>query len=881
MVRRSVLGLLAHVDAGKTTLIEALLYESGAIRTFGRVDHGDAFLDTDPLERERGVTIEAKTALLRIGDRELTLLDTPGHAGLSAETERALSAMDHALLIVSAAEGPQGRTRALWELLERCGIPTVVFLNKTDRADPGPAFEACRRELSGDCVLFDGPPESWQEDAALCDEAVMGRFLETGTVSDGDVRSMTARRALFPVFTGSALGRIGIRALLDGLARSLPDPPRPEAFGGRIFKISRDAKGERLAWMKVTGGVLRPRQLLRLRHADGSETEEKAGQVLLCSGTKRTPLDEAPAGGAYAVTGLSGARAGDSVGTEGPWEGPVQDPPIRVQILPRDGTDPHTLLARLRELAEEDPSLRPEGDGDRIQVRVLGEVQEEVLQRRLADRFGIAVGVGPGGVAYRETIAAPVTGIGHFEPLRHYAEVWLRLDPLPSGSGIEIGSDCPEDELAGRWQRLILSMLGEKEHKGVLTGAPLTDVRISLTAGRAHPKHTEGGDFREAAWRAVRQGLMGAENVLLEPWWAFRLTVPADRAGRAMADLQRMGGDVPAPQIRDGEAVLEGEAPVAELMGYAAQVTAYTAGQGRLDLRPALWRPCRDQAGIVAASGYDPEADLDDPSASVFCSHGAGSIVPWYEVPERAHLRPEIRGTSPDAPPAPPVRTGASPSRTDTSPSWTGSFAEGVERERELQAIFQRTYGPPRPRRQAVVRDAPARPRTPLPVPAGPVYLLVDGYNIVFAWDELAAVARQDLDAARVLLCDLLCGYQSVRGCEVIVVFDAYRVRGNPGSHEKYHTIHVVYTREAETADSFIERASYELTKEHRVRVATSDGPEQLIILGHGAERVSASMFHEEMREVRERIDEALERYGRRERTGAVADAFRRAMDPS
>ena len=879
-MKKLVMGILAHVDAGKTTLSEALLYHGGAIRRLGRVDHGDAFLDTDAMERERGITIFSKQAELALDGLELTLLDTPGHVDFSAEAERVLQVLDCAVLVVSGSDGVQAHTRTLWRLLERYGVPVFVFVNKMDLAgtDRAALLSELKGRLDGGCVDFSLPPDALAEEAAVCDEALLERYLETGGIAEADLTDLIARRKLFPCLFGSALKLEGVEALLEAIRRHAPLRSYPETFGARVFKVSRDDRGTRLTHLKVTGGVLRTKDLLTNRREDTPEEEvweEKADQLRVYSGAKFRPVDRAPAGTVVAVTGLSHTLPGQGLGFETAWTVPALEPVLAYRVSA--DADPSAVLKALRLLEEEDPQLHVVWDGaaGAIHVQLMGEVQTQILQRRLEERFGIRAAFGAGQVVYRETIAAPVEGVGHFEPLRHYAEVHLLLEPLPRGSGLRFGTVCPEDALDGHWQRLILAHLREKAHLGVLTGSPITDMRIVLTAGRAHEKHTEGGDFRQATYRAVRQGLMSARSILLEPWYAFRLELPAPQLGRALNDIQQMGGETEPPEAVGEEAILSGEAPVAAMGDYAREVAAYTRGQGRLSLRPAGFRPCADPERVAEASGYDPERDVENTPDSVFCAHGAGYTVKWDQVPAHAHVASGVRLDAPA--PEPP---GPAPSRRSAAP---GSYAGTIEQDKELQAIFERTYGavkrrdflPPRePRRPA--QAAPPEPRPVRRRPSGPEYLLVDGYNIIFAWDELKAMAQDNLDAARKALCDLLCNYQGYRRCEVIAVFDAYRVKGGQGSVERYHNIHVVYTKEAETADAYIERATYEIGREHRVKVATSDGPEQLIILGHGALRVSASAFREEVEQVQGQIQDLL---SRNNRLGGGRGALRAAME--
>ena len=878
-MKKLVMGILAHVDAGKTTLSEALLYHSGAVRKLGRVDHRDAFLDTDSIERERGITILSKQAELTLEGRPVTLLDTPGHVDFSAEAERVLRVLDCAVLVISGTDGVQGHTRTLWRLLKRYEVPTFLFVNKMDLAgaDRAAVMADLKRQLDSGCVDFGVDAEILAEEAAVCDEAVLEAYFESGEVAEDEISRMIGQRKLFPCFFGSALKLEGVEDLIRGLAQYAPVPAYPKEFGARVFKVARDPQGARLTYLKVTGGVLRVKTLLTNRRAGGAEDgiwEEKADQLRVYSGAKFRPVEEAAAGDVVTVTGLTRTFPGQGLGFEDDWSGPVLEPVLTYQVELVDGTDPHTALLNLRQLEEEDPQLRIAWNEQarEIRVQLMGEIQLEILQRRIAERFGMEVAFGAGTICYRETIASTVEGIGHFEPLRHYAETHLLMEPGERGSGIRIATACPTDELDLNWQRLIFTHLLEKEHLGVLTGSPITDIKITLVAGRAHDKHTEGGDFRQATYRAVRQGLMQAKSVLLEPWYEFRLELPADQVGRAMGDLQRMGGETEPPETFGDETVLTGAAPVSALRDYARDVTAYTRGRGRLICQSGGFRPCADAEKVIAEIGYDPERDVENTPDSVFCAHGAGFNVKWNEVPAMVHVDSGLRLN------APKQREPEAPRQRAAS-----SYAGTMEQDKELQAIFERTYG-------AVKREAfraPAAPRRPTAETVsrsireqhtGPEYLLVDGYNIIFAWDDLKVVAKENLEAARKQLCDILCNYQGYRKCRVIAVFDAYKVKGGLGSVEKYHNIHVVYTKEAETADAYIEKATYELGRNHRVRVATSDGPEQLIILGHGALRVSASAFREEIETVRGQISGVLEKNNQKVKTGNVRAALEKAQ---
>ncbi len=856
MGRHIVIGVLAHVDAGKTTLSEALLYAAGARRTLGRVDHGDAFLDTDALERERGITIFGKSALFSSDGVDFTLLDTPGHVDFSAEMERVLPALDCAILVVSGTDGIQSHTRTLLRLLERYRVPAFVFVNKLDLAgaDREALLAQLSRALPG-CVDFTAPTRD--ENAAMCDEAALEEFLASGTLGDGTLVSLIRARRLFPVFFGSALRLDGVNALLSALARYAPEGADDGVFGARVFKISRDAQGARLTWLRVTGGTLRAKTPLAYT-ADGETYEEKVDQLRLYSGEKFTPAEQLCAGMAAAVTGLTHTRPGQALGAAAETEQPLLEPVLTYRLILPDGVDAHAALPKLRELEDENPMLRLVWDERlrELHVRLMGPIQLEILQRLIADRFGWAVSFGAGRVVYRETIAAPVLGVGHFEPLRHYAEVQLLLEPLARGSGVRFASNVSTDALALNWQRLIATHIFEREHPGVLTGSPLTDVKFTLVAGRAHLKHTEGGDFRQATYRAIRQGLMRAQCVLLEPHYDFRLELPPESVGRAMTDIQTMGGVADVPETEGSLTVLTGHAPVAGLRDYASALAVYTRGMGRLACSLRGFEPCADSAAVAAASGYDPERDVDNPSSSVFCEHGGSVIVPWNEAITRMHCDSGLR---PDAPPE--EDAGARRQRGGAS----------LADDAELQSIFERTYGkverkafePPKPPARTALDEKKYNIDLPL---GGTEYLLVDGYNVIFAWDELNRLASRDIAAARAALTGILANYRGFRKCVVILVFDAYKVKGNPGSVETVDGVKVVYTKEAQTADSYIERATYELRKERRVRVATSDNLEQVIILGHGATRVSAAAFHAEVEAANVEIAALLEQYNERNR---------------
>ena len=839
------LGLVAHVDSGKTTLTEAMLVGAGALRQAGRVDHGDAFLDTHALERSRGITIFAKEARLTLPHTELTLLDTPGHADFGAEMERTLSVLDYALLIISGTDGVQAHTETLWRLLERYRLPVFIFINKMDRpgADRDEILQNLQQKLSPACL----PADAEEETLALCNEGLMQEYLEGGTLTAERLAAAVARREWFPCFWGAALRQEGITGLLEGLDRLTLPPAYLPDFAARVYKISTDPQGNRLTHLKVTGGTLRVRMPL--------PNGEKITQIRLYNGAKYQTAEEIPAGTVAAVTGLTQTRAGEGLGAAREEAPPLLEPVICCRVVLPEGADPRTALAQLRQLAQEDPQLCPEWEEQKreIRVRLMGEIQREILQSVAMERFGLAIGFEEGSILYKETIAAPVEGIGHYEPLRHYAEVHLLMEPLPPGSGLQFACGCPADRLDLNWQRLILTHLAEKTHKGVLTGAPITDMKITLIAGRAHPKHTEGGDFREATYRAVRQGLRMAKSILLEPQCRFTLTVPAEQLGRGLNDLQQREAETEPPELLPETATLRGTAALSMLRDYPAEVVRYTHGRGHLTWEPDGYAPCRHPEAVIAACGYNCDADTENTADSVFCSHGAGHTVRWDEVPGMAHIVTDVLKPA-DVPDEPIVTR-------QRSEAYRGSLLQ----DKELMRIFEMTYGPIKQKNGEAMhtpRSAGSehiKPPKAVPLPEGPEYLLVDGYNIIFAWEELAELARTDLDAARHRLIQILCNYQGYRRCELILVFDAYKVKGNPGSIERQHGIHVVYTKEAETADMYIEKVTHTLAKEHRVRVATSDGLEQIIILGHGAVRVPARQFREEVEQVERAIREILE----------------------
>ena len=853
-MKQLVIGVLAHVDAGKTTLSEALLYTAGAIPTLGRVDHRDAHLDTHDLERARGITIFSKQALFRTERMAVTLLDTPGHVDFSTEMERTLQVLDYAILVISATDGVQAHTETLWRLLRRSQIPTFLFVTKMDLPNPGreALLAELQKHLDEGCVDFTHRDEAWAEAVALREERLLEQYLDTGTLSPRDVSGLIRLGKVTPVFFGSALHLEGVEAFLRGLEDFTEAPAYGEDFAARVFKIARDSQGARLTYVKLTGGTLSVRAPLIYRPLHGEEdVEEKVTQLRLYSGARFQTAETVSAGQVCALTGLTQTYPGQGLGAESPAPPPLLEPVVTYRLVLPEGCDPNLLLPKLRQLEEEDPQLHLVWDQEHqeIHARLMGQVQIEILKSLIDQRFGVAVQVDQGRILYKETIAAPVEGVGHYEPLRHYAEVHLLLEPLPQGAGLELATRCSEDVLAGHWQRLILTHLAERTHRGVLTGAPITDLRITLMSGRAHPKHTEGGDFRQATYRAVRQGLMGAQSVLLEPWYAFTLTLPADQLGRAISDLQTMGGTFSSPES-DGEwATLTGTAPVSEMKDYPLTVAAYTRGRGKFSCSLHGYAPCHNQKQVVAEAGYDPERDLEHSPDSVFCAHGGGFTVKWDQVPQYMHLESCLTPDRKAEDPAPVPRV----------------FTRNLDIDaKELEAIFQRTFGPQRRREYQFL----AQERRPAPevtiAPPKQQYLIVDGYNMIFAWDELKDLAKENLDAARQRLMDILSNYAGYKGCRLVLVFDGYKVKGNPGTQEDYHHIHVVYTRQDETGDMFIEKLLQEIGKNYAVRVATSDGLIQLSALRAGVLRLSAQELWREVEWVGRQIDQAVAELNRR-----------------
>ena len=883
-MKKLVIGILAHVDAGKTTLSEELLYLCGEIRKIGRVDHGDAFLDTYELEKERGITIFSKQALLKTENMEVTLLDTPGHVDFSAEMERTLQVLDYAILVINGMDGVQSHTMTLWRLLERYQIPTFLFVNKMDQqgTDHDALLNDLKQHLHENCVdfgrtqdtdygMYELTPEQL-ENIAVCEEDILETYLETGIVEDRDIARLIIQRKIFPCYFGSALKEKGVKDFWNGVQKYTAEPKRPTEFGAKVFKIARDEQGNRLTYMKITGGSLKVKTLLSSnsngqslpgRKAEEAAWEEKADQIRLYSGAKYELTSEAEAGTVCAVTGLTRTYPGEGLGIEQESELPILEPVLNYQIILPDDCDPYQMLQKLRQLEEEEPQLHILWDSQfsEIHAQLMGEVQIEILKKLIWDRFHVAVEFGAGSIVYKETVAEPVEGVGHFEPLRHYAEVHLLIEPGEPGSGCQFFTACSEDVLARNWQRLILTHLEEKEHIGVLTGSPLTDVQITILTGRAHAKHTEGGDFRQATYRAVRQGLRKARNILLEPYYEFRLEVPAEMIGRAMSDVQKMQGTFDAPEVEGETAILKGTAAVAQMRDYQKEVVSYTHGTGKLFCSLKGYAPCKNQDEVVQNIGYDPEADLENPTGSVFCAHGAGFVVPWDQVEAYMHLQSGVDMDELDSESwyedvESAQNPGTSVDNTNISGNISGkngkfSYSGSYEEEEELQAIFERTFGPMKRDRTAfqkkTVHSSTPATRYRAGKPRQEEYLLVDGYNIIFSWEELNELAKENIHAACDKLMDILSNYQGYRKCTLILVFDAYKVEGHVEEIIPYHNIYVVYTKEAETADQYIEKTVHRIGRQYQVTVATSDGLEQVIIMGQGAHRISAQGLKKEI----------------------------------
>lgn len=851
-MKNITVGITAHVDSGKTTLAEAMLYSAGEIRKLGRVDNGSSFLDTDSIERDRGITIFASQAELSAGDKHITLLDTPGHIDFSAETERTMRVMDCAILVISGTDGVQSHTSTLWKLLRKYEVPVFIFVNKMDLigADRASILEKLRRQLSDGCTDFTVSADELSENAAACDEALMEEYLEKGALTDESIAKAIAERKIFPCFFGSALKMDGVEDFLAALGRYTTEPERSAVFGAKVYKIAYDSKGTRLTHLKIMGGALHVRDEVTYTDAEGNEVTGKVSSVRFYSGEKFRTADAAEAGEVCAVTGLDNTFAGQGIGCIRNSERAVLEPVMTYKIQFPSEKNAYDVLRDMRRLEDEDPQLHIVWNEQlrEIHIQLMGAVQLEVLSRVISEKFGYEVTFGSGAVAYKETIAAEAEGVGHYEPLRHYAEVHLLMTPLPAGSGLQFGSDCSEDVLDRSWQRLILTHLEEKPHLGVLTGSPVTDMKITLASGKAHLKHTEGGDFRQATYRAVRQGLRTAGCVLLEPYYDYELEVPSEFVGRAIADLQHMSAEFSTPETAGDMSVIKGSAPVSELSGYQTELIGYTRGKGRLSCVNAGYRPCHNAEQVIAERAYDCDGDLENSADSVFCSHGAGYVVKWDEVPQHMHL--------------PSCLTDSTAEPEDAKQRRVQRFFERAASDEELMEIFERTYGKIErdPRRAFKRTKAESDYSKPVKLPdyEGPEYLLVDGYNIIFAWDELKKIADEDLDAARAELVKIMCNYQGYCGYEVIVVFDAYRVKGRHRDVERYYNINIVYTKESETADTYIERVSRELSRKHRVRVATSDGPEQMIIFGNGAMRISAAELEARVKAADKAIREYL-----------------------
>ena len=854
-MKKITLGITAHVDSGKTTLAESMLFLSGAITTLGRVDSGNSFLDTNSIERDRGITIFSSQARLESGDTQLTLLDTPGHVDFSAETERTFRVLDYAVLVISGTDGVQSHTATLWKMLRKYGVPVFIFVNKMDLtgADHFAVLEKLRNQLSQCCCDFSLPAEELPEAVASCDEYLMEEFLESGSLSDQTISEAVRQRRIFPCFFGSALKQFGVKEFLAALDRFTIEPERQPEFGAKVYKISYDSKGSRLTHLKIMGGELKVRDEITYTDAEGNSLTEKISSLRMYAGEKFTIPKKGEPGDVCTVTGLTATAAGMGLGCVRGSDRAMLEPVMTYQVLLPPEKNMFEALKDMRRLEDEDPQLHVVWNEQlrEIHLQLMGAVQLEVLSRLAQERFGYSISFGSGAVSYRETILAPVEGVGHYEPLRHYAEVHLILEPLPRGSGLRFDTVCHEDELDRNWQRLILTHLQEKTHLGVLTGSPITDMKLTLASGKAHLKHTEGGDFRQATYRAVRQGLMQAQSVLLEPYYDYELEVPAQFVGRAIADLQHLGADFDPPETTGDSAVIRGSAPVSKIGEYQSEVISYTRGHGRLSCIVSGYRECQNAGEVIEAIGYDPEHDTENSPDSVFCKHGAGYLVKWDEVPQHMHLPSALTAEREEE---------SSPKSAKTPASSSSRSAT----DEELMAIFERTYGKQeRDPRKAFkkVRREPAPDHKPrLPEYTGPSYLLVDGYNVIFAWDELKSIAKDNLEAARNELIRIMADYQGSCGYEVIIVFDAYNVRGRKSNVEKLFNVSIVYTGEAETADTYIERVTHDLAKNHRVRVATSDGPEQLIILGNGAMRMSAAELHQRVMNAKADYSDYLKR---------------------
>ena len=855
-MKKLSVGILAHVDSGKTTLSEALMYCSGNISKLGRVDHRNSFLDTFALERDRGITIFSKQAVLNYNSTCFTLLDTPGHIDFSTETERTLQVLDYAILVISATNGIQSHTHTLWRLLSRYNVPVFVFVYKmdSDSADKNLILKQLKEKLSDSCIDFTDKASDFYESVAMCDEKLLDKFYENEELDTADIITAINERKLFPCFFGSALKLQGIEEFLEALDNYTIQPHYGEEFGAKVFKISEDKQGNRLTYLKVTGGSLRVKAVL---NSNDGLISEKVNQIRIYSGEKFTAEEVATAGTVCAVTGITFAHSGDGLGVEKNSHLPILEPVLTYRVGLPDTIDTHTALQRLKILEDEDPQLNVVWNEnlEEIQIQLMGEIQLEVLKSIISQRFNFDVEFGKGNIIYKETIKNTVEGVGHFEPLRHYAEVHLILSPAKAGSGVSFELDCSEDRLDKNWQRLILTHLLEKTHIGVLTGSPITDMKITLVSGRAHKKHTEGGDFRQATYRAVRQGLKTAESILLEPVYAFTLEVPNENIGRAMSDIQRMYGTFSPAECMGDTSVINGTAPVATMADYQKEVTQYTHGKGRLTYYLKGYEPCHNAYEVIEQTGYNSDNDVNNPCDSVFCSHGVGKIVKWDEVYDYMHLESAL---APKTEEPLPIKA-----KDRVTARLNADCDDIFAQDKELIAIFEQTYGAIKKRdnnenkkvKRVISYDNTAsKHRKPVPKYTGEEYLLVDGYNVIFSWDSLKKIASENLEAARNHLINILCNYQGYCKGELILVFDAYRVSGKHREVEKVNNINVVYTKEAETADMYIEKVTHRLAKNHRVRVVTSDGMEQFIILGHGALRISSQSFLEEVKQAEKEI---------------------------
>ena len=852
-MKNITIGITAHVDSGKTTLAEAMLYKSGSIRKLGRVDNGSSALDTDSIERDRGITIFAHQAELDIDDKHISLLDTPGHIDFSAETERTMRVLDYAVLVISGTDGVQSHTATLWKLLRRYEVPVFIFINKMDLigADRSAVLDNIHRRLSGDCVDFSGSDQEIYENSAVCTDELMEKYL-AGELTDGDIIEAIAQRRVFPCCFGSALKMEGVDHFMGILSRFADEPERQQEFGAAVYKVSYDAKGSRLTHIKVMGGELKMRDQFVYEDQNGEEITGKVSSLRIYSGEKFRTVESCPAGVVCAVTGLPATYSGQGLGFVKNSERSYLEPVMTYRIVFPEDKNIYEALKDMRKLEDEDPQLHILWNEQlrEIQIQLMGAVQLEVLTQVILQRYGYEVSFEDGAVAYKETIRETVEGVGHYEPLRHYAEVHVLIEPLERGSGIKYRTLCSEDDLDKNWQRLILTHFEEKEHLGVLTGSPVTDVMYTLVAGRAHVKHTEGGDFRQATYRAIRQGLRSAESILLEPYYEYELELPSEYVGRAIADLQHMSAEFSAPDTVGEVSVITGIAPVSELNGYQSELIGYTKGRGKLSCTVIGYRECHNAEEVIGKYAYNCDEDTENSADSIFCLHGGGFLVKWNEVPDHMHLPYHLEKKSEDEPEE--VRVGKA-----------RRFVESAVSDKELMEIFERTYGKLNtdPRRAFKKTKTTVADNKPVKLRdyEGPDYLLVDGYNIIFAWDELKKTAEENLDAARGELINMMCNYQGYSGYELILVFDAYKVKGKHREVERYHNINIVYTKESETADTYIERVTHELSKKHRVRVATSDGLEQIIILGNGAMRISAAELHERYRNAQKAIREYID----------------------